>query len=510
MSTACFRAEAMLSVQGYVYEDLNHNGKKDRADKGIARVAVSNGREVVLTDVDGRYVLTVGDDNIVFVIKPAGYKFETDEYNLPKSFYIHKPGGSPAFAYEGVKPTGKLPQSLDFALTAYDESDTFTAFVFGDSQPYNEDEVRYFEKGIIDEVKTLTEGVSFGITLGDLVGDNLKLHQHYKKTITKVGLTWYNVTGNHDMNYDAKADSLSNETFEANFGPADYAFNYGQAHFIVLDDILYPDPEDGSGYRGGFREDQLAFVENDLRFVTPEQLIVICLHIPLNSDNDPFRENDKRELFRLLDKYPEVLIMSAHTHYQTHHFAGEDKGLNRVKPLHEYNVGATCGDWYSGVSDENGIPVSLMRDGTPKGYALLTVKNNQYTLDYKVAGKPADYNINLYCPKIIPKGKHSLGIYANFFMGDENSVLEYRTDKGEWKKMHKTEDYDPAYYHYMQEWDYIEDIRPGRRPSNPVRSTHLWRANVSSNLPVGKHEIEVRATARDGRSFATSSMYEIK
>ncbi len=54
--------------------------------------------------------------------------------------------------------------------------------------------------------------------------------------------------GNHDMNYDAVADSLSDETFESNFGPANYAFNYGQAHFIVLDNILYPDPRDGNGY----------------------------------------------------------------------------------------------------------------------------------------------------------------------------------------------------------------------------------------------------------------------
>jgi hypothetical protein len=496
-------AGAALLVRGYVYDDANRNGKKDRREKGIGNVAVSNGCEVVLTDIEGKYVLLVDSDNIIFVVKPAGYRIETDEYNLPRSFYIHKTEGSPALQYEGVKPTGKLPASLDFALIKYDEPETFTALVFGDSQPYNENEVKYFEQGIVDEAKTLTTPV-FGITLGDLVGDNLKLHLLYKDAIKKIGLPWYNVIGNHDMNYDVKTDLLSDETFEANFGPANYAFNYGKAHFIVLDDILYPNPVDGKGYLGGFRNDQLIFVQNDLQHVATDRLIVVCLHIPLNSGN-AFRDDDRQKLFHLLDNYPDVLVLSAHTHYQVQHFTGRENGLNREKALHEYNVGASCGDWYSGVFDEKGIPVATMCDGTPKGYALLTVDGNQYKTDYKVAGQPADCQINLYCPKI-----NASVIFANFFMGDGSSTVECRIDGGEWKKMNKTEDYDPAYYHYMQEWDYIEDVRPGRRPSNPVRSTHLWRAGIPSNLPAGEHTVEVRATDRYGRTFSTSSRYERK
>jgi hypothetical protein len=151
-----------------------------------------------------------------------------------------------------------------------------------------------------------------------------------------------------------------------------------------------------------------------------------------------------------------------------------------------------------------------MCDGTPKGYALLTVDGNRYTLDYRAAGKPAGYGINLYCPKIIPHGRHALGIFANFFMGDESSVVEYRVDGGEWKVMIRTEDYDPAYYRYMQEWDYIDEVRPGRRPSHPVRCTHLWRASIPSDLPVGKHDVEVRATDRYGKTSGASERYEIK
>ena len=53
--------------------------------------------------------------------------------------------------------------------------------------------------------------------------------------------------GNHNMNLDATSDILSVETFEMNFGSVNYAFNYGNAHFIILDNILYPDPRDEKG-----------------------------------------------------------------------------------------------------------------------------------------------------------------------------------------------------------------------------------------------------------------------
>ncbi len=43
-------------------------------------------------------------------------------------------------------------------------------------------------------------------SLGDLVGDDLNLHPSYIKAVSKVGLPWYNVMGNHDMNYDAKEE----------------------------------------------------------------------------------------------------------------------------------------------------------------------------------------------------------------------------------------------------------------------------------------------------------------
>jgi hypothetical protein len=503
---------AQSFVEGTVFEDLNRNGRRDRKEKGVTRVAVSNGTDVALTDASGKYRLPAGDDFIVFVIKPAGYQLALDEFNLPQSFCRHKPAGSPDSFYKGVEPTGTLPASVDFALYRYDEPESFTALLFGDTQPYSEQDMEYLKRGVIAETQNI-RGAAFGITLGDLVGDRLDLHLPYKQAIRQTGIPWYNVMGNHDMNYDAVEDRLSDESFEAHFGPNNYAFNYGKAHFIVLDDILYPHPLTGKGYWGGLRDDQLAFVGNDLACVPHDRLIVVSMHIPLidSEDEEAFRDADRQALYGLLKDYPDVLFLSAHTHIQTQHRVEKAQGVDREKPIHEYNAGTACGDWFSGILNDKGIPVSAMRDGTPAGYAFLRIDGNRYVLDYKALGKPEDYQISLYHPKTVPFHRStSASIYADFFMGSPEDTVEYRIDGGAWMKMQRTEAFDPAYYRYVQDWDYLEHLVPGRRPSDPAICSHLWKVRIPAALPVGEHRIEVRAKDRFDRVHTARSVYKIE
>jgi 3',5'-cyclic AMP phosphodiesterase CpdA len=271
---------AQQTATGYVYEDLNSNLKKDRREKGIPNVAVSNGVEVVQTDSEGKYSLPISDDQLIFVIKPSDYEFHKGEKNLQKFYYNHKPQGSPKLKYQGVSPTGPLPKSIDFAMLPGTGEEAFSALIFGDPQPYTLDEIEFFKKGIVKEVEEIQD-VKFGLSLGDLVGDDLSLFPSYIDAVSKVNLPWFNVMGNHDQNFDVEEDKLTDETFEAYFGPSTYSFNEGKVHFLVLENILYPDPRDAQGYWGGFREDQLTFIENDLQFVPKDHLIVIAMHIPI-------------------------------------------------------------------------------------------------------------------------------------------------------------------------------------------------------------------------------------
>ncbi len=505
------QAWSQKTVTGYVYHDENGNSKKDKKEKGIAGIGVSNGVEVVQTGADGKYMLPIGEDNIIFVVKPSGYQSPLNALNLPAFYQIHKPKGSPALRYKGVAPTGPLPASVDFPLFAKNEDQNFSLLLFGDPQPYTKEAVDFFARGIVKELEGI-KNVAFGLSLGDLVGDDLDLHQPYAEAVKNVGIPWYNVIGNHDIDYDATADSLSDDTYEAHFGPANYSFNYGKAHFIILDNILYPDPRDGEGYQAGFRKDQLDFVENDLKFVPKDHLIVLAFHIPLFSPS--FRNEDRQRLFRLLREYPQTMSISAHTHQQRQHLHTRETGWLQDKPHHEYNAGTTSGDWYSGELDENGIPYATMRDGTPKGYAFLKIKGNQYAIDYKVAGKPADYKMEVFAPKVIPADRNTTaGVYVNFFMGHQSNKVEYKIDNGQWMPMSFVEGEDPAYLDLLHRWDFTEHLMPGRRPGNASKSPHLWRGGFpeyEKRLSVGEHSVEVRATDLFGQTFTARKSFRVE
>jgi len=502
---------AQEQAKGYVFEDLNANGKKERKEKGIPNVAVTNGEAVVLTDAKGRYTLPVADGDAISVIKPAGYALPVNANNLPQFYYSYRPKGSPQSDFKGIAPTGKLPRSLDFALTPADEQQAFTALIFGDPQPYTQQEVDYFAQGVVAEVEGIQD-VVFGLSLGDLVGNDLDLFKPYIDAIKRVGIPWFNLMGNHDMNFDAENDALSDETYEAHFGPANYAFNYGQVHVIVLDDILYPDPRDGKGYWGGFREDQLRFVENDLKHVDTDKLILLAFHIPLSEpEGDPFRDEDRERLFKALAPFENTLSLSAHTHIQRQDYFTEEQGWYGKRPHHEYNVGTTSGDWYSGKLNAEGIPVSTMRDGTPKGYAFIHFEGNQYRVDYKVAGKPEDFQIEIFVPKVLEQNKNTkAGIYANFFMGAAGDTVEYRVDDGAWSEMMFVNEQDPSYEAAIYEWDTAEELVAGKRGSNPILSTHLWRGKIPTKLSLGRHIVEVRATDRYGKTHTGSATYRLE
>jgi hypothetical protein len=151
-----------------------------------------------------------------------------------------------------------------------------------------------------------------------------------------------------------------------------------------------------------------------------------------------------------------------------------------------------------------------MRDGTPKGYAFLNVNGNRYTIDYKVAGEPSDYQIRLFHPKVVAQGRRTqAGVFANFFMGHEGNTVEYRINGGNWQPMTYVEMPDPDFVWQLYQWDTTEELMPGRRPSNAVDSKHLWRGSIPTDMAVGEYRIDVRATDMFGRTFTHHGSYRL-
>ncbi len=492
--------------------DENKNGKKEPGEKGIENVGISNGRDVVFTDRDGRYSVKVEQHDVLFVIKPSGYKLPVNEFNLPQFFYIHKPSGSPQLNFKGVSPTGKLPARIDFPLLRGDKGEEFQILVFADPQPYNQKELGYFEKSVVKELENAT-GYAFGFTLGDIVGDDLDLFKPLNMTVSKIGIPWHNVIGNHDINFDALTTEFTDETFEATYGPSTYALSEGRVHFIVLNNIIYPREGSFGGYIGGIRPDQFLFMENFLKYVPKEDLIVLAMHIHLFDVpewGETFRRADRKKLFELLKDYPNTLSLSGHMHTQRHHFFRESEDWPQEDPHHHFNVGTANGNWWSGELDEEGLPHTMMQDGTPHGYATIRFSGNRYVIDWNASRKPKDYKMHIYAPKVVPQGRGFRGeLYVNFFNGSEYCTLQFRVGETDWKPLQRVIEPDPVFLGIRHKWDTSNELLTGERPSNPVNSMHLWRARVPSNLPAGEHVIEVRAIDMFGREFRDRTTYRI-
>ena len=508
---SCIQVNAQQHVSGFIFHDLNANGIHDEGEPGIAGVAVSNGSDVVLTNQNGHYALDISDDATIFVIKPGNYNYPVNDLNLPQFYYNHKPKGSPDLKYTGVDPTGPLPESVDFGLLSGSDSDEFSMLVFSDPQSYTEEQISYYDRSIVEELAGV-QGHSFGITLGDIVGDNLDFFESTNRATAQIGLPWFHVFGNHDMNFDAGIQQHADETFERVYGPATYAFNHGKVHFIILDDVIYPNDIDDRFYVGGLREEHFRFIENSLRFVPKENLVVLAMHIPLFNEapwGETFLNSHRERLFNLLRNHPFTLSLSGHTHIQRHYYFDKEDGWNNADPHHHYNVGTSSGDWWSGEYRDNGTPDATMRDGTPQGYNILRFKGNTYAYDYKVVGEHEDFKMLIYGPKAVPLNQRFRGeFYVNFFQGSENDTVEFSVNGGEWRTMRYAVEQDPHVSAMRYRWDHAETLPKGTRPSNPVNCYHLWKARVPTNVPAGENTIHVRVKDKLGRVYESSWKFE--
>jgi hypothetical protein len=495
-----------------VYEDTNKNQQFDAGEKTIPGVLVSNQREVVKTAENGRYSLPVEDGSVIFVIKPGGYAAPLDGSNLPQFYYIHQPEGSPPLKYAGVPPGGGLPESIDFPLYRASDSDTFSALVFADPQPRSDTEIDYIRDDVIAEL--IGVDAALGITLGDIMYNDLSLFERYNRIVGQIGVPFYNVPGNHDMNFDAADDRTSLETFKRVYGPTYYAVEYGKVSFVALDDVewLGSDSTKGTGnYRGNLGETQLTWLRNYLRFVPPERLIVIGVHIPIyfpRDSSDYINVGDRDQLFDILKGREHVLIITGHMHTVEHNFFDTEDGWAGKTPLPQIICSTVSGSWWSGPKDERGIPTSDQRDGAPNGYHIFCFEGNRYSQRFKAAGFDGEYQIRISAPAGTlnrDEINDTTRIIANIFNGDETFVVNYKIDDLLPVPMVRTVMKDPFTVS-------LHDTYPDTYPSwvKPLNSTHIWTAPLPENLGKGAHKIVVSARDKEGRFYEAARIFEIR
>jgi len=525
------------TVSGTVYEDRSGGVRRQPSDPGIAGVLVSNGRDVVKTDAAGRYSLPVDDESIIFVIKPTGYALPVDDEMLPRFYYIHQPAGSPQslnLRYRGIDPTGPLPDSVDFALKKADEPQKFDVIVFTDPQPESEVEVNFIRDDVVNSLIG-NATAAFGMTTGDIMFDDLSLYPRLNRIVGQIGLPWYNIGGNHDLNYEAPSAKYSRETFKRTYGPPYYAFEYGGTLFLMLDNINYlgfdaAKPRGGGKFEGRIGERQLAFIANVLKEFPADKLVVTCMHIPLQTYLDPtnpiMNTVDRGAFLELLAGRPHTVSLSGHTHTTEHHYFGAGDGFAGTMPHHHHVMTAVSGSWWSGPYDHRGIAVADSRDGSPNGFHILSIDGQHYSTRFQPANEPHSRQMRIMLDSEFHRDRKELyaefrmgqllgsplrqdsafatSVIVNFFDGGPRTSVEYRIGRREPIKMERLVSPDP----------FVEEVfarnEATKKPWVKAEpSSHIWTARLPGDLEAATHCIAVRAIDEYGREHRDHMVVEL-
>lgn len=527
---------AATLIPGRVFEDLNYSGTWEPGEPGIAGVRVSNGVDVVVTDDAGDYELDVPEEAVIFITKPRGYATPVNAHQIPQFYYIHQPDGSPqGLRYPGIEPTGPLPEAINFPLRKRDEPSRFEVILFADTQPQTEVELDFIRDDVIAEL--IGTSASFGMTMGDIMFDDMSLFPRYNALVSKLGIPWYNVPGNHEINLLAADDRYALETFKRYFGPPYYAFEFGDALFVVLDNIEYrgngeSDPGDvrgNGGYIANFGKRQLAWLKEELKHVPEDRLIFMGMHAPLATymnDGAGVNTADRRELFKLLAGRTNLYAVAGHTHTTEHRYFGEGDGFRGPGELHHHVLATVSGSWWSGPFDPRGIPTSDQRDGTPNGYHVLKVDGTDLTISYKAAGYSADYQMRimfdvvhhglrvdgmrdfragaLFDSRFSEDQVPAAEILVNLFDGGPKSVVEFRIEDGDFLPMRRVRRADP----YMLEV-FARNPKTKKSWLQATPSSHIFSADLPDDIKAGTYTVAVRARDEFGREHHGHAVLEI-
>ncbi|MET9794124.1 calcineurin-like phosphoesterase family protein [Nocardiopsis alba] len=557
------------TLTGRVFVDENRNGTGDEDEAGLADVMVTNGRDVTLTDDEGRYSLPVFDNMTVSITQPSGYQVPLDEYNIPQFHYNHLPEGSPDLRYGGIEPTGPLPAELNFPVVESEETAKAEqgCVIAGDLQTYDEEEIEYARAGAIKDLSERDDYAGCGtLFVGDVVGDDLSLYPAIKELVGETNGPARFLPGNHDLDFDAPSAEHSFDTFRAQLAPAYYSYDVGDVHVIALNTVDYPcvaaddspegiedhcsDPEGSPSYNGRIGDDQLAWLESDLENVDPDRLVVVAGHIALLNyadEGSAVHQVDQVARVHELLEGREAVSVAGHSHSIENMRTGDDvegwRDLFGIEglPFPHITVGAISGDWYSGEVGEEGYPTAIGRDGGRPGVVTLDIEGSDFQERYTVTGEPDDVQTQLGInsptyrtwfderrewnddpvgeapeldePLVLDRDDLADGSWltTNFFLGSTGSTVEVSIDGGPVEEAVRTQRMEGEAVNvgveYSDPYAVAQQLVHGGSLAD--RTMHLWRFDLDEDLDLGEHTAEVTATDSYGRAFTDTLVFEV-
>ncbi|WP_026898494.1 calcineurin-like phosphoesterase C-terminal domain-containing protein [Daejeonella oryzae] len=423
--------------------------------KRLSNVVVSDGFSVVKTNSRGKYEMPFHElARFVFISVPAGYAFP-QQNGLAKHYHTL---------------TDEKKQICNFELTPLKADDSKHNFIiWADPQVKNERDVQLMLSQSVPDVRRLieesgSEALFHGIGVGDLVWDEHSLFKRYNEAVAGMGIPFFQVLGNHDMDYNKGGDESSDQTFSLNYGPTYYSFNRGKVHYVVLDDVRYLGKD--RNYDGYISRQQLNWLKQDLSMVPKDNLLIISVHIPVHNSVD-----NNTDLYALLEPFKKVHIMSGHTHF--------NKNVIQ-NGVYEHNHGTVCGAWWTGP---------VCGDGTPGGYGVYEVEGTDLKWYYKATGLDKNYQISLDIEEL----SHQKRLLVNVWNWDPEWKVEWWADDKPMGVLENVMGFDP-----MAVKLYKGDKLPLKRSfAEPSRTDHLFMAHFSPEIKM----VKVVATDRFGTKY---------
>jgi predicted phosphohydrolase len=339
----------LFGFQGTVFIDENQNEIKEVDETVLKGVLVSDGREIVVTDNQGKYNLST-EEPFIFVIMPSGYS--SDRWFFSTKSDTHN------FPLNEVKNDNNFFAVVNDIHYAENEEEFSKAL----SDRWMEYDPNIYMEKLNNKLENIRP--SFVIALGDIgasVRDienekGVEQLETVKKYLDIEGTDIYYAVGNHEVD---KTDPNPTEVYQKVFGPRYYSFNRNGVHFIVLDlhEIIKND------FTYTIDEKQLKWLKAELKYVGKNTPIVVFSHEPI-CDIENTSNNEK--LLELLTTSKINANISGHLHHMA---------ILQKDPFPVITCGAVCGAWWEGPSptgEEFGFTLFVLNRGVPHyGYFLL-------------------------------------------------------------------------------------------------------------------------------------------
>jgi outer membrane protein assembly factor BamB len=427
------------TITGTVFQDSNGNAQRDAKEPGLEGIAVSDGVKIVQTDAEGRYSIEISTDrrttDLVFITQPAGYTVPTDEFMTPR-FY---------------RDLGSLAdddqRTADFALVR-DTDALGSNFSFANiADPHVTNNPQDWPPQI-REINSTGRELGFITISGDLTNNATDAEfQLYCSGTAESDVPVWPAVGNHEYfsgggtSYAARIDN-----YRRYVGPEWYSFDYGDRHFLILED----------NGQAPFDE-QLSWVRQDLEFNSAGKELVVITHQPMNV---PFGSPSQYDAYGdLFEQYDAELILVGHEH------------SNDVEPNSQF---ASTAKHIQTVSSSYTI------DNAPRGFRYVHMVDEDFSNPFRMYGVDQSLTITSPAPGTSVPRAGFPGVQVNAYdTADEIAGVRYRVDGGAWLPLQSTGEF-------------------------------TWYGQLPPNLSgVGDHQIEVEATDDAGNSWTESTDFTL-